>query len=135
MSDTKGQLVQCFGKKKNAVAVATVRAGKGVFRVNGSPVDLLEPQALRVKVMEPVLLLGLQKFQNLDIRVRVRGSGYVAQIYAIRQAIAKGVVAYYQKYVNETEKRQIKCNYSFISRNLITIRQNLISCRSKKMLT
>jgi len=69
---------------------------------------VLEPAALRVKVMEPVLLLGLQRFQNLDIRVRVRGSGYVAQIYAIRQAIAKGVVAYYQKYVNETEKRQIK---------------------------
>ena len=46
-----------------------------------------------------------------DIRVRVRGSGYVAQIYAIRQAIAKGVVAYYQKYVNEAEKRQIKCTF------------------------
>ena len=58
--------------------------------------------------MEPVLLLGLQRFKNLDIRVWVRGSGYVAQIYAIRQAIATGVVAYYQKYVNETEKRQIK---------------------------
>jgi small subunit ribosomal protein S16e len=51
MSDTKGQLVQCFGKKKNAVAVATVRAGKGVFRVNGSPIELLEPAALRIKVM------------------------------------------------------------------------------------
>lgn len=102
MTETKGQLVQCFGKKKNAIAVATVRSGKGVFRVNGSPVDLIEPQSLRVKVMEPVLLLGLQRFQNLDIRVRVRGSGYVAQVYAIRQAISKGVVAYYQKYVNET---------------------------------
>jgi small subunit ribosomal protein S16e len=52
--------------------------------------------------MEPILLLGLHRFQNLDIRVRVRGSGYVAQIYAIRQAIAKGVVAYYQKFVDET---------------------------------
>jgi small subunit ribosomal protein S16e len=102
MTDKRGQLVQTFGKKKNAVAVANVKAGKGVFRVNGSPVDLLEPASLRVKAMEPVLLLGLQRFQNLDIRVRVRGSGYVAQIYAIRQAIAKGVVAYYQKYVNET---------------------------------
>lgn len=102
MSDTKGQLVQCFGRKKNAVAVATVRAGKGVMRVNGSPIDLLEPQALRVKVMEPVLLLGLKRFQQLDVRVKVRGSGYVAQIYAIRQAIAKGVVAFYQKYVNES---------------------------------
>lgn len=58
--------------------------------------------------MEPILILGLKRFQNLDIRVRVRGSGYVAQIYAIRQAISKGVVAYYQKYVNESEKRQIK---------------------------
>lgn len=41
MSETKVPFVQCFGKKKNAVAVATVRQGKGVFRVNGSPVDLL----------------------------------------------------------------------------------------------
>jgi small subunit ribosomal protein S16e len=41
MSENKGQLVQCFGRKKNAVAVATVRSGKGVMRVNGSPIELL----------------------------------------------------------------------------------------------
>ena len=105
MSEQKNQLFQCFGRKKNAVANATVRNGKGVLRVNGSPIELLEPASLRVKVMEPVLLLGLKRFQNLDIRVTVRGGGYVAQIYAIRQSIAKGVVAYYQKFVNETEKR------------------------------
>ena len=101
----KPQLVQCFGRKKNAVGVAAVRKGKGVLRVNGSPVDLLEPQSLRIKVLEPIHLLGLARFKDLDIRVRVRGGGYVAQIYAIRQAICKGIVAYYQKYVNETEKR------------------------------
>ena len=116
MSETKGQLVQCFGRKKNAVANASVRAGKGVMRVNGSPIEILEPQSLRVKVMEPILLLGLKRFQNLDIRVTVRGGGYVAQIYAIRQAICKGVVAYYQKFVNETEKRQIK--YTFFTHSL-----------------
>lgn len=108
MSENKLQLVQCFGRKKNSVAVAAVKAGKGVLRVNGSPIELLEPQALRVKVLEPILLLGLKRFQNLDIRIRVRGGGYVSQIYAIRQALSKGVVAYYQKYVNETEKREIK---------------------------
>ena len=108
MSDNKSQVVQCFGRKKNSVAVAAVKSGKGVLRVNGSPIALLEPQALRVKVLEPVLLLGLKRFQNLDIRIRVRGGGYVSQIYAIRQALSKGVVAYYQKYVNETEKREIK---------------------------
>ena len=75
---------------------------------------MLEPQSLRVKVLEPILLLGLKRFQSLDIRVRVRGGGYVAQIYAIRQALSKGVVAYYQKYVNETEKREIKCTCPII---------------------
>ncbi len=69
---------------------------------------MLEPAALRIKVHEPILLLGLEKFQKLDIRVKVRGGGYVAQIYAIRQAICKGIVAYYQKFVNESEKREIK---------------------------
>ena len=111
MSENKGNLVQCFGRKKNAVAVATVKAGQGVMRVNGSPVDLIEPRALRTKVMEPVLLLGLKHFTKLDVRVRVRGGGYVAQVYAIRQAISKGIVAYYQKFVNETEKRQLKCKF------------------------
>lgn len=38
---SKNELVQTFGKKKNAVAVATVRTGKGVLRVNGSPIELL----------------------------------------------------------------------------------------------
>ena len=47
-------------------------------------------------------MLGLKRFQNLDIRVRVRGGGYIAQIYAVRQAICKGIVAFYQKFVNES---------------------------------
>ena len=38
---------------------------------------------------EPILLLGKERFAKVDIRVRVRGGGYVSQCYAIRQAIAK----------------------------------------------
>lgn len=37
------------------------------------------------------------KFSAVDIRVRVNGGGHVSQIYAIRQAISKALVAYYQK--------------------------------------
>merc|ERR1711924_493382 len=70
--------------------------------------DLLEPEILRIKTFEPILLLGQQRFANVDIRVRVKGGGHVAQIYAIRQAIAKSLVAYYQKYVDETSKQEIK---------------------------
>lgn len=63
---------------------------------------------MRLKVLEPVLLLGKQRFSNVDVRIRVRGGGHVAQIYAIRQAIAKGIVAFYQKHVDEQSKNQIK---------------------------
>lgn len=54
-------------------------------------------EILRLKTYEPVLLLGQEKFSQVDIRVRVKGGGFTAQIYAIRQAIAKALVAYYQK--------------------------------------
>ena len=89
----KSEYVQTFGKKKNAVAVATCKTGNGLIRVNGAPLDVLEPAPLRIKVYEPVLLLGSKTFSGVDIRVRVRGGGYTSQIYAIRQAIAKSIVS------------------------------------------
>jgi small subunit ribosomal protein S16e len=59
-------------------------------------------------VMEPINLLGKERFSHVDMRVRVKGGGSTAQIYAIRQAIAKSLVAYYQKYVDEASKKEIK---------------------------
>ena len=100
--------VQTFGRKKTSTAVAFVRKGSGLIKVNGKPIALLQPEILRLKTFEPVLLLGTDKFAQVDIRVRVKGGGTTSQIYAIRQAIAKGIVAYYQKYVDEASKRAIK---------------------------
>lgn len=51
-----------------------------------------------------------EKFAGVDIRVRVNGGGHVSQIYAIRQAISKALVAYYQKCKCELEK------YHFVGR-------------------
>ena len=90
--------VQTFGKKKNSTAVAQCSEGNGTIRVNGKPLALVEP----------VLLLGKQAFANVDIRVRVTGGGYVSQIYAIRIALSRALVAYHQKYEDESSKRQIK---------------------------
>jgi len=73
------------------------QAGKGLLKVNGRPVSTIQPEVMRAKIEEPIMLLGKQRFAEVDIRVRVRGGGQIAQIYAIRQAIAKGMVAYYQK--------------------------------------
>ncbi|XP_046970946.1 40S ribosomal protein S16 [Vanessa cardui] len=102
------QAVQVFGRKKTATAVAYCKRGHGVLRVNGRPLDLVEPRLLQYKLQEPILLLGKEKFSGVDIRVTVKGGGHVAQIYAIRQAISKALIAFYQKYVDEASKKEIK---------------------------
>lgn len=69
--------------QKTAVAVAVTKKGRGLIKLNGTPIELVRPEILRYKVFEPVLLLGRAKFANIDIRVRVKGGGYTAQIYGI----------------------------------------------------
>merc|ERR1712107_683045 len=88
MADEKEpiQSVQVFGRKKTATAVAYCKRGKGLIKVNGRPLEQVEPKALQFKLMEPVLLLGKDRFADIDIRIRVKGGGHVSQIYAIRQA-------------------------------------------------
>jgi len=85
-----------------------VTPGHGCIRVNGKAIELIEPQSLRPKVYEPVFLLGANKFKDLNIKVRVRGGGQANQIMAVRMAIAKGIIAYYQKFVDEQSKRELK---------------------------
>ncbi|KAF9422122.1 hypothetical protein HW555_002143 [Spodoptera exigua] len=102
------QAVQVFGRKKTATAVAYCKRGHGVLRVNGRPLDLVEPRLLQYKLQEPILLLGKERFSGVDIRVTVKGGGHVAQVYAIRQAISKALIAFFQKYVDEASKKEIK---------------------------
>ena len=82
MGEKKGlQSVQVFGRKKTATAVAHCKRGKGLVKVNGRPLALVEPRTLRQKLEEPLLLLGKGRFSAVDIRVRVNGGGHIAQVY------------------------------------------------------
>ena len=107
MSEEKKQ-VRTFGKKKNATAVALCQEGHGVVRVNGKPIHLIEPTSMRNKVYEPLFILGANKFEGLSIRVRVSGGGSTSQVMAVRQAIAKAIIAFAQKYQDEQTKREMK---------------------------
>merc|ERR1712025_229759 len=97
MGAPSGQYVQVYGRKKTASAVAICKKGAGLIKVNGRPLDKIEPEALRLKLQEPVFVVGEDRFKGIDIKIKVSGGGRVAQIYAIRQAISKALVAYYQK--------------------------------------
>lgn len=83
MAEEAGKLesVQTFGRKKTAVAVAYCKKGRGLMKINGVPIELVKPEILKLKVYEPILLLGSERFAGVDIRIRVKGGGYTSQIY------------------------------------------------------
>ena len=86
------QSVQAFGRKKNAIAVSYCKKGRGLIKINGSPIELVEPVLLRYKVFEPILLLGRERFSIMDLRIRVKGGGYTSQIYGARSPGSVAVV-------------------------------------------
>ncbi len=87
MSKSRKVLV-LSGKRKTAIARATVRPGKGRVRVNNVPVEIVEPRLARDKMMEPLLLIEDEVWKQLDINVKVSGGGYIGQAEAVRVAIA-----------------------------------------------
>ncbi|MGP8071561.1 MAG: 30S ribosomal protein S9 [Thermoplasmata archaeon] len=86
-------IVLATGKRKTAVARATVRKGIGKVRVNDRPLELVEPEMVRQKIQEPLLMVG-DRTKTLDIAVYVRGGGIVGQASAARTAVARGLLSW-----------------------------------------
>jgi len=101
-----------------------------MIKLNGSPIELYQPEILRFKIFEPVLLLGKHRFAGVDMRIRATGGGNTSRVYAIRQSIAKALVAYYQKYVDEQSKKEIKDILMRYDRTLLVADPR--RCESKK---
>jgi small subunit ribosomal protein S9 len=95
MSKSKKVLVTS-GKRKTAIARATVKSGKGRIRINNVPLEILEPKIAREKIMEPLLLAG-EEWKNLDIKVKVSGGGFMGQAEASRMAIARALLKWINK--------------------------------------
>ena len=89
------KIVIATGKRKTAVARAIIRRGSGRVRINGVPVELVPIEVARIKIMEPLLLIGRKIVESVDIDVRVSGGGYMSQAEACRMAIARGLVSFF----------------------------------------
>ncbi len=87
------KVAMASGKRKMAIARATVRRGIGRVRINHVPVEILTPELARLKIMEPLRLAG-KKIETLDITVKVQGGGVMGQADAVRTAIARAIVDY-----------------------------------------
>ncbi|MGC8994033.1 MAG: 30S ribosomal protein S9 [Pyrobaculum sp.] len=89
------RVVISVGKKKTAVARAIIRPGIGRVRINGYPLELWPIEMARIKMSEPLILAG-DLAKKVDIDVNVSGGGYMGQATAVRIAIARGLVAFFQ---------------------------------------
>ncbi|MFA6460967.1 MAG: 30S ribosomal protein S9 [Candidatus Woesearchaeota archaeon] len=81
------------GKRKQAIAKATLRPGNGKVKVNGQLLSNFSNKYLRLRVMEPLVLAGeLANKVNFDLIVN--GGGINGQADACRLAIARALVKY-----------------------------------------
>lgn len=90
------ETIQATGKRKSAIARATIREGSGRVHINDRALDVFEPELARLKIKEPLRLVeenyGDINLEDIDIKVNVSGGGYMGQADASRTAIAKGLV-------------------------------------------
>lgn len=100
------------GKRKTAIARATVREGQGRIRINNVPLEILEPEIARKKVMEPLLQTGEDVWKKLDISIKVSGGGFMGQAEAARTSIARALVKW-------TKSRRVKTVLTEYDRTMI----------------
>jgi len=87
------KIITTSGKRKRAIARATIRPGKGVVRINNLILDHYEPKISRLKLREPLIIAG-DLINKVNVSVNVFGGGISSQADASRLAIAKGLVEY-----------------------------------------
>ena len=89
------KVVHTSGKRKTAVARATVKVGKGRVRVNSEPIEIMQPSLSRRKAMEPLIIAdAMNRLSKVDINILTHGGGVMGQTDEIRTAIARGLVHY-----------------------------------------
>ena len=88
----KKKVLVVSGKRKTAVARAVVRSGAGRIRVNRTPIEILEPEIARAKIMEPLQQAVNEVWKQVDMDDRTSGGGYMGQAEAARMAVANALL-------------------------------------------
>ena len=85
--------IMTSGKRKKAIARAIIREGKGIIRINNKLLGIYEPELVRLRIQEP-LLIADQLSGKVDIEVKITGGGTASQADAARLAIARAIVKF-----------------------------------------
>lgn len=92
----KKDFVHAQGKRKQAVARATLTAGTGKVTVNGLYLHNYSTDLLRTRISEPLVLAG-DAAEKLNVEIHVQGGGVNGQADAVRLAIARALVEHQPK--------------------------------------
>ena len=88
--------IHTSGKRKRAVARATLRAGKGRVTINNKDLDFFEPAIYKQRIQEPLVLAG-PLAKEIAISVNVFGGGCAGQADASRLAIGRALIKHNPK--------------------------------------
>jgi small subunit ribosomal protein S9 len=81
------------GKRKTALARATVKEGTGIIRINSQNLDSYGNSIVKLRIHEPLMLLkNIIDVDKLDISVHTEGGGVSGQTDAIRTAISRALI-------------------------------------------
>ena len=93
MKKAPSKSVHVSGKRKKAIARATLSEGKGVIRINHHLLEHYQPEMCRMKIQEPLILAG-DVANHINIDVHEQGGGFSSQTEAARLAIARAIVQF-----------------------------------------
>ncbi|MBU1197673.1 30S ribosomal protein S9 [Candidatus Micrarchaeota archaeon] len=79
------------GKRKEAIARASIQPGSGKIYINGLLLTAHDSPFMREVVSEPLQFIDHPDF---DVHVNVRGGGFSGQAQAARTAVARAIVQY-----------------------------------------
>ncbi|HPC27578.1 MAG TPA: 30S ribosomal protein S9 [Candidatus Methanomethylicus sp.] len=85
------KIVIVSGKRKTAVARATATNGNGKVLINDVPLEILQPSIARMKIQEPILVLGNEFSNKVDVDVKIEGGGFMAQAEAARVVVSNAL--------------------------------------------
>jgi small subunit ribosomal protein S9 len=85
--------IHASGKRKTAIARATLKEGKGIVKVNGVNLDNYEPAMARLRIQEPLILVG-DLAKNIDVSIKIEGGGISSQADAARLAVGRTLAIY-----------------------------------------
>lgn len=100
------KIVNTSGKRKTAIARATLRTGKGIVRINSVPLDVFPNEIVRLKISEPILLAP-KAIEGIDVSIDVRGGGMMGQAEAVRTALARGILRWH----NDPQLKNVFLSY------------------------